>query len=414
MTPLASTAFRWLWSSSVAGALAAGVERTATGWLVLETGGDAFAIGLVLAARMLPSLLFGLAAGTIADRVNRSRQLAIVSASAVPLMTVLGLLAAASNVQVWQVVAISLGMGCVSTFDITARQTLVLDSVPRELAANGVALNALVSRLSIALGAFAAGVLITTQGVASCYAVSAVMFGLGAILVARVRPMSKPRAVHASVSFGRAMRDAARLLVDLPAVRTLSIAGIACEIFAFSHPTALPVIARDVLESGPEGLGLLNASVAVGGTLGVLLLSVLPPRIRREPVMGVVFVTYGAALLAVAESRALPIASLALVLTGACAGSFDALQQTLMQLAVPDDQRGRAMGIWVLGLGSAPLGHLEMGALVASVGAPNALLVNGSLVLLAATTLLARAPVYRGWLGVSLHDQSGTGRPASR
>jgi predicted MFS family arabinose efflux permease len=414
LTPLASIAFRWLWSSSVAGALAAGVERTATGWLVLETGGDAFAIGLVLAARMLPSLLFGLAAGTIADRMNRSRQLAIVSASAMPLMAALGLLAAASNVQVWQVVAISLGMGCVSTFDITARQTLVLDTVPHELAANGVALNALATRLSIALGAFAAGVLITTQGVASCYAVSVVMFGLGAILVARVRPTSKPRVAHASVSFGRAMRDAARLLVDLPAVRTLSIAGIACEIFAFSHPTALPVVARDVLESGAEGLGVLNASVAVGGTLGVLLLSILPSRIRREPVMGVVFVTYGAALLAVAEARALPIASLALVLTGACAGSFDALQQTLMQLAVPDDQRGRAMGIWVLGLGSAPLGHLEMGALVASVGAPNALLVNGSLVLLAAATLLARAPAYRGWLGVSLDDQSGTGRTASR
>src|SRR5262249_56050416 len=80
---------------------------------------------------------------------------------------------------------------------------------------------------------------------------------------------------------------------------------------------------------------------------------------------------------------------------GACAAGFDVLQQTLMQLAVPDDQRGRAMGIWVLGISSAPLGHLELGTLVAALGAPAALAVNGVVVLSAAATLLVRSPRYR-------------------
>jgi len=414
LTPFGFGAFRWLWSSSVTSAVAGGVERTATGWLVLEAGGDALAIGLVLAARMLPSLLLGLAAGTIADRVDRSRQLTTVAVAGVPLMVVLGSLAAASNVQVWQVVVISFAAGCMQVFDITARQTLVVDALPRELASNGVALNALATRLSTAVGALGAGVLITVAGVPSCYGFAAVLYGLGAIVVSRVRPLEQRRAQHANVSFGRAMRDAARLLVDVPELRTLSIAAVACEIFAFSHPTALPVIARDVLESGAEGLGVLNASISIGGTIGVLLLSVLPPRIRREPVMGMVFVLYGAALLSLAEARTLPLASAALIVIGACAGSFDALQQSLMQLAVPDEQRGRAMGIWVLGIGSAPLGHLETGALVTSFGAPNALLLNGSLVLVAAAALLVRAPVYRGALGLSAPSPSGTYPPASR
>jgi MFS transporter, DHA1 family, staphyloferrin A biosynthesis exporter len=414
LTPFASTAFRWLWSSTVASAIAGGLERTATGWLSLEAGGGAFAVGLVLSARMVPSLLFGLAAGTIADRVNRSRQLAAVGLTAVPLMGVLAWLAATSTVQVWQVVIVSFAAGCLQVFDITARQTLVVDSLPREMAVNGVALMSFVSRLAIAVGAFGAGVLISSVGVASCYVLVASFYAVAAVLVLRVQPIVADRRLAGHPPFWRAMRDAARLVVDVPAVRTLVVAGVACEIFAFSHPTAVPVVARDVLDAGAEGLGILNASISVGGTLGALLLSLVPGRVRREPLLGLVFVVYGAALLGFAAAPSLPLAALALVATGACAGSFDALQQTLMQLAVPDEQRGRAMGVWVLGIGSAPVGHLETGAMVATLGAPMALLLNGSLVLVAAAALLVRAPIYRGSLGFSVPGPSGTYPPPSR
>jgi MFS family permease len=86
-----------------------------------------------------------------------------------------------------------------------------------------------------------------------------------------------------------------------------------------------------------------------------------------------------------------------LVVTGICAGAFDVLQQTLIQMAVPAEQRGRAVGVWVLSLGSAPLGHLEMGAMVAAIGAPGALLINGAITTIAAAALLARMPGYRWW-----------------
>jgi predicted MFS family arabinose efflux permease len=185
------------------------------------------------------------------------------------------------------------------------------------------------------------------------------------------------------------------LLLDVPAVRTLSIAGIVCEVFGFSYATAVPVLARDILSTGAEGLGSLNAAASVGGTVGVVLLTALPGRIRREPVLGTVFLLYGGAILALAASGALPVAAAALVVIGACAAGFDALQQTLLQLAVPEEQRGRAVGIWVLGLGSAPIGHLEIGALAAALGAPGALAINGCLVLAGAATLLVRAPLYR-------------------
>jgi MFS family permease len=394
VTPLRSPAFRWLWCSTLGSAGAQGLERTATAWLALEAGGG-FAVGLALAARTVPSLLLGLAAGTLADRVDRRRQIAAVAAAMLPLAAAVAWLVAAGGVAVWHVVAISFALGCLQVFDGPARQALVLDTVADEAAANAFALHAFGARLATALGALGAGVLIPRAGVPSCYLAVAGLFVLSAGLAAlvRVAPAHPAGLVHPP--FRRQLLDAARLVVDVPAVRLLSIAGITCEVVGFSHGTALPVLARDALAAGPEGLGALNAGASVGGTAAVVLLSLLPGRVRREPVLGAVFLLYGAALVALGLSGGLAAAVAVMVVVGACAAAFDVLRQTLIQTAVPSDQRGRAAGVWVLGVGSAPVGHLEMGLLVAALGAPGALLVNGALLLSAAATTLLLAPSYR-------------------
>jgi predicted MFS family arabinose efflux permease len=184
-------------------------------------------------------------------------------------------------------------------------------------------------------------------------------------------------------------------MVDAPAIRTLFVAGLVCEVFAFSHGSALAPFAQDVLAAGAEGLGALNSAVAVGGAIAVIMLSLLPGRLTQRPVLGAVFVFYGLSLLVFATTRSLVPAAAVLVVTGYCAGTFDVLRQTLIQLAVPDEQRGRAVGVWVLGLGSAPVGHLEIGMLASAFGAPIALLINGALTVGAAAILLAAAPEYR-------------------
>jgi predicted MFS family arabinose efflux permease len=172
-------------------------------------------------------------------------------------------------------------------------------------------------------------------------------------------------------------------------------AGVACEIFGFSFQTAVPTFARDVLGTGAEGLGALNATTSFGGTAALIALSLVPGHVPRQPVLAGVFVLYGVSLIALAQSTTLELAAAVLFVTGGCAAAFDVLQQTLLQLAVPEHQRGRAVGIWVLGIGSAPIGHLEMGTLAATVGTPIGLTLNGCIVLLAAATLLARAQNYR-------------------
>jgi MFS family permease len=395
MTPFRSPTFRRLWYSSVSSAAALGMERTATAWVALEAGGSAFEIGLIFAARMLPSLLFGLTAGTIADRADRPRQLLAVAGVAALLMLAVSWLIGTGGIQVWQVVAFSFAAGCIHVFDTPARQALVLDTAPKDAALRALALIALAARFSGALGALAAGLLIPLAGVARCYLLIATAYGVTAALVAALRVPQEHRTLVAPLPFRQALRDAARLVIDVPAVRTLILAGLACEVFAFSHMSALPLFAQDVLVTGPAGLGMLNAALSVGGAVAVALLSLLPEQGRRQPLLSMIFLVYGLSILILAATRELAVAVVVLLVIGFCAGAFDLLQQTLIQMAVPNEQRGRAVGLWVLSLGSAPVGHLEMGGLIAALSVPIALLINGTLTVAAATTLLVRAPSYR-------------------
>jgi MFS family permease len=371
------------------------MERTATAWVALAAGGSAFEIGLIFAARMLPSLLFGLAAGTIADRADRPRQLLGVAGGAALLMLAMSWLVGTGAIQIWQVVVFSFAAGCIQVFDTPARQALVLDTAPKDAALRALALIALAARFAGGLGALAVGLLIPLGGVARSYLLIAAAYGVTAALVATLRVHQEHRALVTPLPFRRALRDAARLVIDTPVLRTLILAGLACEVFAFSHMSALPLFAQNVLATGPAGLGSLNAALSVGGAVAVGLLSLLPEHVRRQPLLSAIFLLYGLTILTLAATRELALATAVLLVMGFCAGAFDLLQQTLIQLAVPGEQRGRAVGLWVLSLGSAPVGHLEMGLLIAALGVPFALLINGALTVAAATTLLARAPTYR-------------------
>lgn len=395
VTPFHRPAFRRLWLSTIFASTAQGIERTLTAWLALQLGADAFAIGLSFAARMLPSLLFGLAAGTLADRRDRRQQLAGVAALAALLMSSFAWLVASMAAQVWHVILFSFIAGCIMVFDTPARQALVLDTAPQAMAQRALALNALAGRFASALGALLAGLLIARFGIMSSYIIVALLYGSMIFLVLSIHVAQEHHRSADRPAFRQALVESIRMVLEMPVVRTLIMVGLICEVFAFSHLSAIPLFAQQVLAAGPTGLGTLNAALGIGGALGVLLLSLVPERIPRKPLLGATYVLYGLAILGFARSQDIVLATLFLLITGFCAAAFDVLQQTLIQLAVPAHQRGRAVGLWVLSIGSAPLGHLEMGALAAALGVPMALLINGALTVLAAILLLIRAPEYR-------------------
>jgi hypothetical protein len=195
---------------------------------------------------------------------------------------------------------------------------------------------------------------------------------------------------RSAVDFLGAMRTDSTLLV----LMTLTAAA---EVLGFAHQALLPSLARDVLHRGPEGLGALNAARSVGGILGLLFVSV------RTGTGGARFVgvllTFGASLVVLgAAPYAVGFAGVLVVLTlvNGCGALADLLAQSLLQLSVPKELRGRAGGAWVVAIGLAPLGQLQIGALATLFGVSVALGTSGlALVVLAGTTALVFPRVKR-------------------
>ena len=162
-----------------------------------------------------------------------------------------------------------------------------------------------------------------------------------------------------------------RLLLILLAVT----AGV--EIFGFSFATVLPEISTDKLNIGAEGLGWLQSARALAGILAGITFATFELRNHKGAVyLGVIFL-FGYAVILLSQQSSLGFTFAAVFLISLCATSCDILSQSMMQLSVTNELRGRAIGIWVFALGFGPLGHLELGMISGDFGMEQGLLLNG-------------------------------------
>ena len=161
------------------------------------------------------------------------------------------------------------------------------------------------------------------------------------------------------------------------------------------HQVVLPVFARDILKTGAAGLGVLTAAQSVGGLLGTLALASLGNYRRKGWLLLNIFMFYGVFLVLFSLSPWYQVSLLLIGMVGAMAATFDAMQQTMLQLNVAEEQRGRAMGIWQLSIGFGPVGFLAVGAVAAVIGAQLALSINGIAILAIFFALVVLAPRMR-------------------
>jgi len=397
LAPFRIADFRLLWGSRLVASAGFWMDNVTTGWLALQVGGSPAAVGTVFALRLLPFLLLGLVAGTLADRVPRRTILMGVGGWAAAVAGTLALLASGGAIQFWQIALLAFATGCGQVFDMPSRTALAVDLVGRERLPQAVALTAVGFYLFGALGAFVAGVVIAAVGPAGSYAAiaSCHLASVGFLARLRHRPPRRAVASPGDAAFVRTLVGAARLIAENPGVRMVVVASLAVELFGYSYQTAVPSVARDVLRVGSEGLGLLSAGASIGATAATVGLTFLPSQVRRQPLLCAVILAWGAAQVVLGGSALFALSFGAMLLAGACAAGVDALQQTLVQLAVPEEQRGRAMGVWVFSIGTNALGFYQVGLVAAAVGTPLGLIANGSLAALCAVAILAFAPTYR-------------------
>jgi len=351
-------------------------------------------VGTALALYYLPLLVFGMVAGAVADWMDRRRLLRIIELALTANLALFGTLIALGLTELWYVLAMVFFSGSIRAMYQPVRSAYVYDLVGGEHVVSGLSTLNLVMRLGQLAGALVAGIVMERAGAHTAYfalcAAHLVAFGI----LGRLRTAGTAAALE-RVPIAQNLRE---YVAEMRRNRTLAMLVVitaSVEVFGFSFSTALPELATKRLGMGAEGLGVMHAFRAVGGLVAGALLAGYGGFRYRGMVYLVVIYAFGASVVLLALSPSFVLAVAALALVAALAAASDILTQSMMQLSVPNHLRGRAMGAWVFAIGSAPLGHLELGALAAALGVGTALGINGAVLIGVGVVTTVLAPGLR-------------------
>lgn len=386
--------FRLFYSGQTISLIGSWMQATAFGWLVLELTNSSFYLGVVGALQTLPVLLFSFLGGVVADHTSKLRLLFITQASLMILALALGVLVELEVIKIWDLCLIVFLSGTVMAFDIPARQAFIVDLVGKPDLPNAIALNSTLFNATRVIGPAVAGLLIAAVGMANCFFLNAVSFL--AVLLALFMLHLPPSQPITWTPFRRAWGEVKDHLWEQNGLKLVLLIMSAVAILAMPYFVLLPILARDVLGAGPKGFGLLSAGSGLGAFLGGLTLA---RRLQKRPPMpsflgGMGLLLSGLIGLGLCGNYYLALACI--FLAGFGMVTMLSTGNSLLQLNVPDELRGRIMSLFgLIVMGLAPVGSIIYGVTAHYLG-PGLTIAGGSLLAaLAAGVILLKNPDLR-------------------
>ena len=391
LTPFQNRSFSLMFLTTVSASFADILMDVSAGWLVLDLTDSPLSLGLFFAVRSSPNLLFGMVGGAVADKLDRKRLLMACYGLYSAMGLMIGYLVMAGIIQLWHALALIFIRGIVRTFEGPARQSFIVDIVGRENAMNGISLSAVGTRgIGIISGA-TAGILIELFGNEWPFFVLSVVFIASIGLIGFIKGVEVKR-VAQSQSIWKNMVEGIQIVRQNRIVLALMVMAATCEMFGFSFAVLVPVFARDVLDVGAVGMGMINAFRSGGGLIAGLTLASLGDFKHKGKLLMAMYMGFGIGLILFANAPVYALALLFIGIVGISAAGHDAMSQTLLQLNVEEDQRGRAMGIWQLSIGFGVIGSMTLGTLAEAYGAPLAQSVFGGLMVVTVALLYLTVP----------------------
>src|SRR5262249_34987083 len=273
---------------------------------IYELTDSAFQLGLVRGIQAIPILLLSPLAGT-ADRYSRKMQVLVAQLVDGLLYGVIALLILTRQLQPWHVYVTGFDMSIVWTFQQPSRAAMVGDAVPLNQLTNAVGLNSIVFNVARSAGPALAGFLIAVFGTAGSYTAQAIFYLLATIWTVQLRSGQRPRArshddpAHKE-SLGQSIIEGWKFSWRNEAVRASLLIVVFASLFIFPFITLLPVVARDILNVGATGQGLLLSAMGVGALFSSVLLASFGDRMPRVNLMLGGVTLYGIIIVAFAAS----------------------------------------------------------------------------------------------------------------
>lgn len=389
---LRSPPYRRLLANVSCASIGTGADFTLIGWLALSVTGQATWVGAAFALYYLPMALFGLPAGSLADGRDRRSLLRRFDAGFGLLLLGLAAIFHLAPAGLAHVLVLPFLLGTIRAVQNPLRLSYAYDIATSLHAVSALAGLSLAARLGMIPGGVLAGTLAGSFGIGA--ALLAMALAQAVAWLALGGSAANIGTVSQTIDRGSAWRRLAESLAEVrdnAVLRRLVIITALVEILGISFLTVLPSLAEERVAAGAEALGWMYSAQGVGGFLAGLLLFVRAPRGPAWRNHALSILALGVALLLLAEAGSLPLILVVMGMLSASILSWDVFTQSMMQDAVPDARRGRAMGSWILAIGCAPLGHLEIGLLATQHGVGWALWVNGlGIVLVLSIFLLTR------------------------
>ena len=352
------------------------MQTTAQGYLVYQLTNSSAYLGYVAFASGVPTWLFTLYGGVVADRMSRRTLMVVTQSAMLVLAFILAALTFTGLVQPWHIVVLAFLLGIANAFDAPARQAFVLEMVEREDLTNAIALNASMFNAATAVGPAVAGVTYAAFGPGWCFTLNGVSFI--AIIVALLMMQIRPQAVPARrVSAASDVMEGLRYVVAHPVIRALiGLVGV-LSLFGVSLFTLMPAWAVEVLGGDAATLGWLQSARGAGALIGALLLASLGRFKFKGKLLTAGTILFPLMLLVFALVRWLPVSLLILLAVGATQILALNLSNAIVQTQVSDELRGRVMGIYSLVFfGFMPVGGLLAGAAAQYIGEPETIVVS--------------------------------------
>jgi MFS family permease len=369
------------------------MQRIAIGWLVYRLSNSALLLGLVGFAGQIPTFLLAPFAGALADRWNRQRMLVIIQTLAMIQALILAFLVYRETVVIWQIVLLSIFLGCVNAFDMPTRQSFVVEMVEkREDLGNAIALNSSLVNGARLLGPSIAGILIAAVGEGMCFLLNGLSYIAVIIALLSMRIAPKEAVIH-KTHILQEVKEGFTYVLGAAPIRSILLLFALVSFMGMPFQVLMPLFAGQVFHGGPDTLGFLMGATGLGALIGTFYLA------SRKNALGLGKITvsaagiFGTGLVIFSLSRLLWLSLLFMALTGFGMMVQMASSNTILQTIADDDKRGRVMSFYTVAfMRMAPFGNLLAGDLADKIGAPDTILFSGICCVLGALIFVRKLP----------------------
>lgn len=347
------------------------------------------ALGILGLCGATPRLIIGALGGVLVDRYDRKRLLILIQFfSALPVLLFLALYVSGALV-FWHLLALEILFGSIRAVNPSASQSILAELVSREHLMNAVSLYTIGFNFARIVGPSLGGILVLWIGVGGCYSVFAATLVLSGVGLWLIR-LKDERAANPEQDFLREFKGGFQYVWNSPLILSSIIAAYTFSVFIVTYQRFLPVFAKEVLQVGPEGLGLLMAAPGVGAIASLTFLASMGERWNRGNLLWVTTTITPVFLMLFCASPVFWLSVLLLGLLGAGQVSFRTISRVIIQIEVPRDLLGRVMSVFNMDQGMRSVGSIVMGAFATIFGASLGIALTAAVSLIITTTLFYR------------------------